>query len=62
MDVVNVVGEQVQRGHHYDSKHLCADILDDPFKCAFREVGRRLYCEYVGYALWFYEDDPFPLM
>jgi len=62
MDVVNVVGEQVQRGHRYDSQHLYADILDDPYKCAFREVNPRHYREYVGYALWFYEDDPFPLM
>jgi Domain of unknown function (DUF4262) len=28
----------------------------------FREVDRQHNSDYVGYALWFYEDDPFPLM
>jgi len=61
MDVVNVIGKQVQRGHRYDSEHLYNDILDEPYECAFRQVDRRHYRAYVGYALWFYEDDPFPL-
>jgi Domain of unknown function (DUF4262) len=25
-------------------------------------MSRSHYRSYVGYALWFYEDDPFPLM
>jgi len=62
MDVVNVIGGQVKSGIHYDSERLYADILNDPYQCAFREVNRRYYREYVGYALWFYEDDPFPLL
>ena len=61
-DLVNVIGRQVKRGHRYDSEHLYTDILDGPYKCAFREVSRRHYREYVGYAIWFYENDPFPLL
>src|SRR5215470_10153226 len=49
MDVVNVIGEQVKSGIHYDSERLYADILNDPYQCAFREVNRRYYREYVGY-------------
>jgi hypothetical protein len=62
MDVVNVIGEQVKAGSRYDSEHVYADILNDPYKCAFREVNPQHYRDYVGFALWFYEDDPFPLL
>ena len=62
MDVVTVIGQQVQDGSRYDLERLYTDILNDPYKCAFREVDPRHYGEYVGSALWFYEDDPFPLL
>lgn len=61
MDVVNVIGQQVKDGNRYDSGRLYSDILKDPYACAFREVNRRHFSDYVGYALWFYEDDPFSL-
>jgi hypothetical protein len=62
MDVVDVIGRQVQEGKRFDSEHSYLDILSNPYACSFREVNRRYYRDYVGYALWFYEDDPFPLL
>jgi hypothetical protein len=62
MDVVNVIGQEVKAGRRYEPRGEYADILQDPYRCVFREVDRQHYSEYVGFALWFYEDDPFPLM
>jgi hypothetical protein len=62
MDIVNVMGQEVQAGKRYGPGAEYTDILQDPYRCVFREVDRQHYSDYVGYALWFYEDDPFPLM
>jgi Domain of unknown function (DUF4262) len=62
MSIVNVIGLQVQAGKRYEPEVEYTDILQQPYRCAFREVDHQHYSDYVGYALWFYEDDPFPLM
>jgi hypothetical protein len=62
VSVVTVIGQQVQAGKRYQPGEEYADILQDPYKCMFRQVARQHYRDYVGYALWFYEEDPFPLM
>lgn len=62
MSVINVVGQAIRSGKRFETGQRCADILQDPYQCMFREVDRHHYRDYVGYALWFYEHDPFPLM
>lgn len=62
MDIVNVIGKEVQSGKRYGSQKQYDDILQEPYQCCFREVSRQHFREYVGYGLWFYEDDPFPLL
>jgi hypothetical protein len=61
MKAVNVIGLDVKNGMVFRDHHVYADILKAPHLCCFREVHRRYYREHVGYALWFYESDPFPL-
>jgi hypothetical protein len=64
MSVVSAIGHEVQAGKRYGlglgREH--PDVLQDPYRCVFREVDRHHYRDYVGYALWFYEGDLFPLM
>jgi len=60
--IINEIGTTVRAGKRYESGEQYADILADSYKCAFREVRRRYYRDYVGYGLWFYERDPFPLL
>jgi len=62
MSVINEIGGQIKIGKHYDSGKEYGDILSDPYRCAFREVKRKHYRDYLGFALWFYESDPFPVM
>lgn len=62
MTLVNVIGRQAKAGTRYQSGKEYADILQNPYKCVFRDVRRDHYRDYVGYASWFYETDSFPLM
>ena len=60
--VVNVIGTEVKAGRHYESDHDYGDVLQEPYRCAFKEVHQSHYRDHVGYALWFYEDNRFPLL
>lgn len=62
MRAINVIGFDVKDGLRYVPEHRYAGILKAPHMCMFREVDRQYYRDHVGYALWFYETDPFPLM
>lgn len=62
MRAVNVIGIDIQNGMRFDTSRAYEGILRLPHLCRFREVDRRHYSEHVGYALWFYETDPFPLL
>jgi hypothetical protein len=61
MRAVNVIGIDVQNGMHFEPDRAYDGILQKPHRVCFREIDRRHYRDYVGYALWFYEADPFPL-
>lgn len=62
MSVVNEIGAQVKAGKRYQTTGEYEDILSDPYRCAFRLVQRKHYRNYLGSALWFYEDESFPTM
>jgi Domain of unknown function (DUF4262) len=62
VNIVNEIGRQIKDGKRYQITGEYGDILKDPYKCAFRTVEKSHYLEYLGFALWFYEDDPFPTM
>lgn len=62
MRAVNVIGIDIRNGMHFQPLTVYDRILSAPHRCCFREVDRKHYYGHVGYALWFYETDPFPLM
>jgi|CZKL01.1.fsa_nt_gi hypothetical protein len=59
---VNVIGIDIKDGMRYQPERPYSGILQLPHTCAFKEVHTNHYRDYVGYALWFYEEDPFPLL
>jgi Domain of unknown function (DUF4262) len=61
MRAVNVIGIDIQSGMRFEPGRVYDGILQRPHRVCFREIDRRYYRDYVGYALWFYEADPFPL-
>ena len=60
--IINEVGSGIKAGKKYESGPEYDDVLADPYKCVFRPVRQRYYRDHVGYALWFYEKDPFLLL
>ena len=62
MRAVNVIGIDMQNGMRFETDRVYEGILQKPHRVCFREVNPRYYRDYVGYALWFYEADPFPLL
>lgn len=62
MRAVNVIGIDVQNGMRFVPGRVYDGILQKPHRCCFKEIDRRHHGDYVGYALWFYEADPFPLL
>jgi hypothetical protein len=62
MALVNEIGGQIKAGKKYDVEEEYGDILSDPYKYAFRFVQPKHCHDYLGYARWFYENDPFPVL
>jgi hypothetical protein len=61
MNIVNAVGEEIKNGARYDTQETYGGILNDPLRVVFRRLAPRLYREYVGFAIWFYETLDFPV-
>jgi hypothetical protein len=59
--LINNIGFDIKNGMKYQSGQFYADILDD-FQCLMIEVNKKYYREHVGYALWYYKGDNFPLL
>lgn len=62
ISLVNEVGTQVKNGKRFESNGEYPDILAGSYRCAFREVSRSYYKDYLGVAIWFYEHDTFPVL
>jgi hypothetical protein len=58
--IINNIGSRVKEGNRFEAGREYFEILDG-HGCQFREVNRSHYKNYVGWAIWFYESEPFPL-
>lgn len=59
--LINNMGDDIKRGKHFRSGLMYPEIRDD-FNCLMIDVKKENYKTYVGFGLWFYEGDKFPLM
>jgi Domain of unknown function (DUF4262) len=59
--MVNQIGELVRGGKRFEQLDESGDVLDG-FNVAFRQVEAVHYVQYVGYAMWFYGGDSFPIL
>lgn len=59
--LLNNIAFDLENGKSYEAGKFYEGVLDD-FLCYFGEVPKSEYKEYVGYALWYYEGDNFPLL
>jgi hypothetical protein len=59
--IINSIGDELKSERKFEVDTDCADIFSDDVKCRFRAVHSSQYAEYVGWAMWFYEGEHFPL-
>lgn len=59
--IINEIGNQVKAGRKFEPGPLYEDIFAS-CSCVFRPVLEDHFSEYVGYSLWFYDGDPFPVL
>ena len=59
--LINDAGEQISKGHQYESGQQYGDLLDD-YPCAFRVVTREKYGRHLTYTQWFYNGSDFPAL
>jgi hypothetical protein len=56
--IINGIGEKVRSGERFEHLDEWDDILDG-YNVAFRNVERKHFRDYFGYARWFYRGDDF---
>lgn len=59
--LINNIGEKIRAGGKYQPGLFYSDILDD-YECFMLNVSKESYSEYVGYGIWYYDGDQFPLL
>ena len=59
--IINAIGEEMRKGSKFEDWMESDKILEDHL-CIFRQVDRKSYREYFGYALWFYLGNDFPVL
>jgi hypothetical protein len=59
--IVNTIGSAIKGGAKFKSGHEYHDIFAY-FGCQFRPVEASRYADYLGWAIWFYDGDPFPVL
>ncbi len=60
-NMLNWIGKEIQNGREFKVGKRYSGFLEG-HRVTFGEVAKRHYREYVGYAMWFYEGDDFPLI
>ncbi|MDO1451294.1 DUF4262 domain-containing protein [Rhodocytophaga aerolata] len=59
--LINNIGEEIRSGKQYEADHYYDDILDN-YQCLMVKVDKQYYRDYVGYNLWYYKGEDFPLL
>jgi hypothetical protein len=59
--IINNIGGEVKRGMKFEPEIEYQEIFAR-CGCRFRPVQSRYYTAHFGWAIWFYEGDPFPVL
>lgn len=59
--IINAIGEQMRKGTKFGDWMESDQVLEG-YSCLFRHVDEGFYPEYLGYAMWFYRPDAFPVL
>lgn len=59
--VINAVGNEMRQGMKFDEGQESNRILEK-YSCMFRHVDKGFYPDYLGYAMWYYRPEDFPVL
>lgn len=59
---INGIGKTIEEGKPFEMDRDYANVFASEVKCRFRPVLPAYYREYVGWSVWFYEKEQFPLV
>lgn len=59
--IVNAIGEEMRKGTKFEDWTESDQILEG-YSCMFRHVHDGFYTKYLGFAIWFYRPDYFPVL
>lgn len=59
--IINTIGEAVKSGVAFEDWDESDQILDG-YSCVFRTIPAESYPDYIGYAMWYYRPNPFPVL
>jgi len=63
MGVLNALGNKIRDGARYETGERIAGVLTGGMSVALRPIkSKQTYRDYLGYALWFYGGDWFPVV
>ncbi len=60
-NLINDIGEQIKNGKAFNTENFYSDLIEG-FDCYFALVDKKFYEQYIGNALWFYNNEEFPLI
>lgn len=59
--IINTVADAVRNGATFHDWHESEQIFEG-YPCMFRRFPTEAYHEYLGYAIWFYRPESFPVL
>ncbi len=59
--IVNVIGTEIKGGEKFEPGNEYQNVFAQ-CGCQFRPVDWSRYADYLGWAMWFYNGDPFPVL
>jgi hypothetical protein len=59
--IINNIAEDIKGGKLYEPFSWSKDVLEN-YDCLFIKADKSYYKEYVGYGIWYYDGDDFPLL
>ena len=60
-EIINKIGNDIGNGKLYFPGQYYADLISG-FKCLMINVSKENFKEYVGYGIWYYKRNDFPLL
>jgi hypothetical protein len=59
--IINAIGDEMRKGMKCED-WMESDKILEGYSCMFRQVDQGFYRDYLGYAMWFYRPDDFPVL